>query len=104
MRAGPLSHNRVIQTLNEGFITTWVLKSTVPGLRDKAANADTRLLAKAVLDARQKKSPVDCVVLSPDLKLISVLAFNDFNKEGTEADEPALYRKFLTEALEKAKK
>jgi hypothetical protein len=104
LRAGPLSNKRVIQVLNDSFINTWVLKPTLPSLRDTAAAADKRELAKAVLDARQKGSPVDCVVLSPDLKLISVRPFHDLLDDRNAGDLPARYRRFLTEALEKAKK
>ena len=103
MRAGPLSDKRVIQTLNDGYITTWVLKPTLPALRDKGVTADVRQLASAVLDARQKGSPVDCVVLTRDLKLVAVRSFHDFFVFD-EKDLPARYRSFLTEALEKAKK
>jgi hypothetical protein len=53
------------------------------------------------LDARQKRSPVDCVVLNPDLKLVAVRSYHDFIGE---RDRPAAYRNFLTEALGKAKK
>lgn len=104
MRAGPLSDKKVIQYLNDNFINTWVLKPTLPGLRDKATAADTRRLASAVLDARQKHSPVDCVVLSPDLAFVAVKPLHDLLFGRKEGDLPSRYRAFLTEALEKAKK
>ena len=104
MRAGPLSDKSVIQVLNESFINTWVLKPTLPALRDKAAPADTRRLASAILDAKQKDSPVDCLVLSPDLALVAVRPLHDLLFGRKEGDLPTRYRAFLTEALEKAKK
>jgi hypothetical protein len=104
LRAGPLSDKSVIQQLNDNFISTWVLKPTLPGLRDKAANADTRRLAKAVLDAKQKGSPVDCLVLSPDLALVAVRPVHDLMYGHGEGDGPARYRAFLAGALKKPKK
>lgn len=104
MRAGPLSDKTVIDHLNDNFINTWVLKPTLPGLRDKAANADTRRLARAVLDAKQKGSPVDCLVLSADLALVAVRPFHDLVDSREEGNWPTRYRAFLSGALKKAKK
>lgn len=100
MRAGPLSDTAVIQFLNDNFVNTWVLKPTLPVRRDKAAAADTRRLASAVLDARQKGSPVDCLVLSADAALIAVRSYHDMRG----ADRTRGYRAFLEEALGKVKK
>lgn len=102
MRAGPLSDKAVIDYLNGNFINTWVLNVTVPGLRDQAA-ADTRRLASAVLGAKQKGSPVDCVVLSPDLALLDVQPVNDLLVVHR-AEVIVRYQTFLTGALAKAKK
>ena len=43
-------------------------------------------------------------MLSTDLKLISVRPFHDLLDDRNEGDLPVRYRRFLTEALEKAKK
>jgi hypothetical protein len=82
-----------------------VLKPTLPGLSDKAAAADTRRLAKAILDAKQKGSPVDCVVLTPDFALVDVRPVHDLMKlDRFEENWTGRYRIFLTRALERAKK
>ena len=93
----------MIDSLNGNFINTWVLNATVPRLRDKAPAADTRRLASAVLGAKQKGSPVDCVVLSPDLALIDVRPVHDL-LTGPRPEGIARYQTFLSGALEKAKK
>jgi hypothetical protein len=80
-----------------------VLKPTVPGLRDKAG-ADTRRLAMAVLDAKQKGSPVDCLVLTPDLALVAVRPVHDLLSGPRRADNITRYSTFLSGALAKAKK
>jgi anthranilate phosphoribosyltransferase len=104
LRAGPLSDKTVIRQLNDNFINTWVLKPTLPALRDKAAGADTRRLAKAVLGAKQKGSPVDCVVLTPELALVAVQPVHDLLSGPRRADDVTRYGAFLTGALGKAKK
>jgi len=101
---GQLSETTVIELLNKSFTNTWVLKPTLPGLRDKAAAADTRRLAAAVLGAKQKGSPVDCVVLSPDLALIDVRPVHDLLEGNLREEGTARYRALLTGALGKAKK
>jgi hypothetical protein len=90
--------------LNKHFVSTWVLKPTVSALRDKAAGADTRRLAAVLFDARQKGSPVDCLVLTPELTVVAVRPFHDLLEGNEEGDLPARYRLFLTEAMKQAQK
>ena len=104
MRAGPLSDKTVIELLNKSFTNTWVLKPTLPGLRDKASAADTRRLAAAVLGAKQKGSPVDCVVLTPDLTVLDVRPVHDLLTGPRAEDDISRYSAFLTGAVEKAKR
>ena len=75
----------------------------VGGERERAGGADTRRLAQAVLDAKQKGSPVDCLVLTPDLALVTVREVHDL-LDYRPGKGPARYREFLTGALEKPKK
>jgi hypothetical protein len=104
LRAGPLSDTSNIELLNDRFVNTWVLNKTVPERRDKASSADTRRLSEAVLDAKQKGSPVDCLVLTPDLALVAVREVHDLLDGRHIGSWPARYRDFLAGALEKAKK
>jgi hypothetical protein len=57
-----------------------------------------------VLGAKQKGSPVDCAVLSPDLALIDVRPVHDLLEGKLREEGTARYRAFLAGALEKAKK
>ena len=100
MRAGPLSDPAVIQLLNTRFVNTWVLKQQLPAFQKPDKPAETRRLAAAVFEARQPKSPVDCLVFSPDLALHGCQPANDFMGAGGNLGKR--YRTFLTEALEKA--
>jgi hypothetical protein len=104
LRAGPLSDKTVIQQLNDNFISTWVLNSTLSTLRDNGASADTRRLATAVLGARQKSSPVDCLVLTPDLAVVAVRPVHDLFDGPHDGDLSARYQAFLIGGLKKAKK
>ena len=104
MRAGPLSDKTIIERLNDGFVNTWVLKPTLPALRDKAAEADTRRLAKAVLGAKQKHSPVDCLVLTPDLAVVAVRPVHDLLIARDGVGWSARYQAFLSGALKEVKK
>lgn len=96
MRAGPLSDPEVIRLLNTRFVNTWVLKQELPRLSEKAETGDARRLAKALLDARQPKSPVDCLVLSPQGEVLSVRPVHDLL---VGAQSVANYKAFLAGAI-----
>ena len=81
-----------------------MLKPTLPGLRDWASAADTRRLAAAVLDVKQKGSPVDCVVLSPDRTVLDVRPVHDLLTGPRAGDDLSRYRAFLTGAVEKTRR
>ena len=102
MRAGPLSHTTIIDMLNNGFVNTWVLNRNVETLKAKTSDLNTSRLAKAVLAARQKGSPVDSLVFSTDLDLLGCEPANALLSAYREA--PERYRNFLTGALAKVKR
>jgi hypothetical protein len=104
LRAGPLSDTSNIELLNDRFVNTWALNNTVKDRRDKAATADTRRLAQVLLDAKLKGSPVDCLVLTPDLTLVTVRETGYLLDSKYYGKWPERYREFLTGALEKAKR
>jgi hypothetical protein len=103
LRAGPLSDGTIILRLNERFVNTWVLNYTLAALRDKAGTADGRRLAAAVLAARQKGSPVDCLVLTPGLEVVAVRPVHDLLRGGR-AGATRHYAEFLEGALGTAKR
>jgi hypothetical protein len=102
LRAGPLSDATVVHYLNANYINTWVLKPTLPILRDKAATAETRRLATAVLGAKQPASPVDCLVLTPDCQVIAVRPVHELLSGRVGDGLVVKYHAFLAGALEKA--
>lgn len=100
LRAGPLSSDRIARLLNEKCINTWVLNSQLATLRDKAASADARTLAATVLAARQPRSPVDSMVFTPELRLVSVKDADQFLGQRREKSID-LYEDFVKVALAK---
>jgi hypothetical protein len=96
LRAGPLSDTTIIETLNNRFVSTWVLNRRLGALQDTAPDPDTRRLAKAVLDARQKGSPVDSLLFSAGLDLLARQPANDLLSNRPEASQR--YKAFLDEA------
>ncbi len=97
MRAGPLSDTTIIEMLNDHFVNTLVLNRMLEALEDTGPDPDTRRLAKAVLESRQKASPVDSLLFSPGLYLLGRQPANDLLQNHREA--PQRYKAFLTEAL-----
>ena len=115
MRAGALAHERVIKFLNENFINTWVSNFELgrkPSAREYIAKRyahesksfdTTHALAQAIKRGWEERSPVDCLVISPDFELKGKLALNKYLSGGhglaggrTAAEN---YRLFLIEAL-----
>ena len=91
----------MIRLLNTKFVNTWVLKGQLRLLRD-GGTADARRLAGAVIGARQKDSPVDCMVLSADATLVAVRPVHDVLR--TDGGASGHYLAFLEEALGNIKK
>lgn len=103
LRAGPLSDDRVASLLNGGCVNTWVVNGSLPGLRDSGPTEDVRALARAVLGARQPGSPVDSMVFTPSLGLVSVQAAHGILLGTPGAGASARYEGFLREALERSR-
>jgi hypothetical protein len=100
LRAGPLSNDRIARLLNDKCINTWVLNSQLATLRAKAEHPDARALAAALLAARQPHSPVDSMVFTPELRLVSVKDADHFLGQRRERSID-LYEDFVKVALEK---
>ena len=101
--------------MNENFINTWVSNFELgrkPNLREYLAKRyehesktfdTTHSLAQAIKSGWQERSPVDCLVISPDFELKGKLALNKYlyDGHGLEGGRTAAenYRLFLIEAL-----
>ena len=116
MRAVVLGNERVIKFLNENFINTWVSNFELgrkPSAREYLAKRyahesksfdTTHPLAQAIKKGWHERSPVDCLVISPDFELKGKLALNKFLYGGHDWDggrtRAENYRLFLIETLE----
>ncbi|MDE0465427.1 MAG: hypothetical protein OYL97_00110 [Candidatus Poribacteria bacterium] len=116
MRAGVLANERVIQFLNENFINTWVSNFELgrkPSVREYLAKRyahesksfdTTHPLAQAIKKGWHERSPVDCLIISPDFELKGKLPLNKYLYDGHDWDggrtRAENYRLFLIEALE----
>ena len=114
MRAGVLSDDRVIEFLNENFINVWVSNVELERTPRKQAYMARRRkdlpkafdrthpLAKAIMEGWKEHSPVDCLVIAPELDVMGKLPLNDFFNDSSQRgipDEDA-YLKFLEDSLD----
>ena len=114
MRAVVLYWDRLIEFLNENFINTWVSNVELERTpRQKAYMAQrpknesrtfdkTHPLAKAIMQGWKEHSPVDCLVIAPELDVMGKLPLNDFFHDSSQRgipDEDA-YLKFLEDSLD----
>ena len=103
-----------IEFLNENFINTWVsnveLERTPrkkaymakrPKRKSKTFNR-THPLAQAIMNGWKEDSPVDCMVISPELDVMGKLPLNDFFNDCSQkgiSDEDG-YLAFLNDSLD----
>ena len=109
MRAGVLSNDQIIAFLNENFINTWVPNSELgrtPSLRDPIVKRrkreskefdTTHPLAQAIITGWKDRSPVDCLIISPQFEVIGKQPINEFLFSGGVSEQ---YLTFLKEALD----
>lgn len=114
MRAGVLSDDRVIEFLNENFINVWVSNVELERTPRKQAYMArrrkdlskafdrTHRLAKAIMEGWKEHSPVDCLVIAPELDVMGKLPLNDFFDDclRTGIPEEVAYLKFLEDSLD----
>ena len=97
--------------MNEHFINTWVSNvafGRTPNKRVYTAERGfkgvdtTHPLAQAIVNGWQLHSPVDCLVISPELELIGRQLVNELHGDSRDRglSETEWYRLFLSEALE----
>ena len=94
MRAVALSDEQNIEFLNETFINTWVLNTDMKRLRDAQGIDAISPLARTIIQGRKQYSPVDCLIISPELELLGRQPVNELRGKAS------VYRTFLVEALE----
>ncbi len=98
MRAVVLSNDRIIESLNEKFVNTWVLNTDMKRLREAKGIDGMQPLARTIISGWKRYSPVDCLVISPDLELMGRQPVNDLFNAMRYIDEA--YQRFLVESLE----
>ena len=97
--------------MNEHFINTWVSNvafGRTPNKRAYTAQRGfkgvdtTHPLAQTIVNGWQLHSPVDCLVISPELELMGRQLVNELNRDSMDRglSETEGYRLFLSEALE----
>ncbi len=96
LRAVALSDDQNIKLLNENFINTWVLNTDMERLRDEKALANLPLLTQIIVQGSKRHSPVDCLIISPELELMGRQPVNELPSH----NKAAQYHFFLSEALE----
>ena len=114
MRAGVLSDDKVIEFLNDNFINVWVSNvelERTPRKRAYMSNRRKELvkpfdrmqpLAKAIMEGWQEHSPVDCLVISPELDVMGKLPLNEFFDDCYEKNitEEEGYLSFLKDSID----
>ena len=98
MRAVAFSDDWNIKFSNENFINTWVLNTDLKRLRDAKGIDEMSPLTQTIVRAWKKLSPVDCLVISPELELMGRQPVNELSryKRHKWAEH---YRLFLVESL-----
>lgn len=117
MRAGVLSHDPIINFLNDNLINTWVPNSELGRIRSLREPIDKRReregkafdtthpLAQAIIKGwktgSKAGSPVDCFVISPAFELMGKQQVNEIGNDCRRAglSEKDYYLTFLKEAL-----
>jgi len=82
--------------LNENFINTWVLNTDMKRLRNANTIDDLPPLIQIIVQGWKRHSPVDCLIISPELELIGRQPVNELPLR----NKAAQYHFFLSEALE----
>ena len=99
MRAVALSDDGNIKFLNENFVNTWVLNTDMKRLRDAKGIDEMLPLTQTIVRAWKKLSPVDCLIISPELELMGRQPVNELSRHETH-ERAEHYQLFLVESLE----
>ena len=98
MRAVVLGDEDTIGYLNANFVNLWVLDLNLKRRRDAEGMDGVSPLERVIIGGWNKDSPVDCQVISSELKLLGSIPLNDFLDEYVN-NEAQGYREFLKHSL-----
>ena len=98
MRAVVLGDEDTIGYLNANFVNLWVLNLDLKRRRDAKGIDGVSPLERVIIGGWNEKSPVDCQVISNELKLLGSLPLNDFSDvhSRTKAQD---YRDYLSRSI-----
>ena len=98
MRAVVLGDEDSIGYLNANFVNLWVLNLDLKRRRDAEGIDGVSPLERVIIGGWNEKSPVDCQVISNELKLLGSLPLNDFSNvhSYTKAQD---YRDYLSRSI-----
>ena len=98
MRAVVLGDEDTIGYLNANFVNLWVLNLDLKRRHDAEGMDGVSPLERVIIGGWNKDSPVDCQVISSELKLLGSIPLNDFLDENVN-NEAQGYREFLKHSL-----
>ena len=96
LRAVALSDDSNIKFLNANFINTWILNTNIERLREEKGTGEMSPLTRKILWSRKRHSPVDCLVISPQLQLMGRQPVKELSQD----NRARMYQLFLEDALE----
>ena len=102
MRAVVLSDERIIEFLNESFISTWIRNADLRRLRDANGFGGMPPLARTIVRNKWWRGPVDTWIISPELEAIGHVAVNEYLGDNRREDgtlESQNYHLFLVNSL-----
>ena len=86
--------------MNEKFVNVWCLNYELKQQRDQHGVENLPPLMQAIIKGWIPRSPVDCLVLSPELKLLGRLAVNELPHRRHRRQEAVVaYDQFLKSSL-----
>ncbi len=101
MRAGVLGDKDTIDYLNANFVNLHVLNLDLKRRRDAEGIDGVSPLERVIIGGWNEESPVDCQVISSELKLLGSLPLNDF-LGAFSPTRPQDYRDYLRRSLAEA--
>ena len=100
MRAVVLGDKDTIDYLNANFVNLYVLNLDLKRRRDAEGIDGVSPLERVIIGGWNKDSPVDCQVISSELKLLGSLPLNDFLEPPDYVNAAQLYIDYLKRSLE----
>ena len=98
MRAGVLGDQATIDFLNANFVNLYVLNLDLKRRRDAEGIDGVSPLERVIIGGWNEESPVDCQVISSELKLLGSLPLNDFLGAFSHT-RPQDYRDYLSRSI-----